>query len=213
MLHFIGDHLGTIIQLAQQFAKEIAPGAFDKFVANKGQRESLNRTVADENARLSEEARLPAEPLKSFVVEYMDEWINQAKKKGLACETKRVDSVPLVGEAYNQFDAYEVTFKTGAQLRAETRAAVVRQGFVVSGLQIFVKYHPANSQSETQELLITVSEGWYYLMDGIRRPEYTFKATNTGPDPSPARSEAFHAAAREALNQVMGHAIAENSDL
>jgi hypothetical protein len=200
-------------KLAQQFAKEIAPGAFDKFLANKGQRESLNKTVTDENVRLSEEARLQAEPLKSFVVEYMDEWINQAKKKGVACEAKRTEAVSLVGVTDNWFTVYEVTFRTGAQLKADARAAVVRLGRLVSGFEIFLKYRPANSQDELQEVIVSVSDGGYYLADGIRRPEYTFKPTSTGPDPSPAKSEAFHAAAREALNQVMGHAIGENSDL
>jgi hypothetical protein len=207
-------YIAAQAELAQTFAKEMVPQAFDKFTASREHRRSLTKSVEDETERLRNKVRLRAEPLRSFVVEYIDGWIRRAQKEGLQCEVKRDESAPVVGDANRSSVSYEVDFKTGAHLLIFSYAAEIKAGQIFSGYGIGVRYRPANSRDDTQECGIGANgeAGQYVLARGVKRPEYTFDVADSG-DNSPAKEEAYNAAVREALNQVMGRLITENSDL
>jgi len=107
-----------------------------------------------------------------------------------------------------------VDFKTGARLRVYSYSAQIKDGQVSMGFGIGVRYQPANSTEDTQECGLGVNDaaGKWVLAQGVKRPDYKFDNADSG-DNSAAKDEAFKTAAREALNQVMGHVITENSEL
>ena len=199
-------------QLAQQFPKEIVPAAFDKFLANKEQRATLNKTVEDQTTRLADDVRRRAAPLLSLMVESVDEWINQAKKKGAHCETKRFESRPFASEEPKYSTVYEVTFKSGARLRLFMRAAVIRSGVWVGEFGLSPQYTAVN-QPEIEQFNVGFNNEIYFLSAGSQQSYFTVKGRTKPLDASPADNEAFNATVREAINQVMGHVIGDNSDL
>lgn len=203
------NYLAIQRKLTQQYAGAMSGPAVGKFMDSKDERDRLRESIRQANAQLLTSMKFRIQPINDLFLGMMDGWVRELKHRGVKMEVKTgsedcvVDDTTLRGRHIVR----EISFQSGAVIRAFLVPAFIEDGRLVYQSQIAVQYDkPNGSDGEQCYLLLTDKR---YELSNSKPARYTFVTFGKTNTDLPAEDEAFLSAIRTAVDQVMAHLVGD----